>query len=206
MKNKKVPKNTIKRLPLYLRALHLLAESGETIISSQQLERRLGIGSSQIRKDLSHFGEFGKQGSGYDIAYLKSQLQQILKVDREWNVALVGAGRLGQALMHCTDLHDRGFKITAVFDNAADKIGTFVGEHEIIDTVRLGEVVGEEEIEVAIIAVPDDAAQDVVNWLVEAGIRAILNYTPFTLDVPDKVLVQNIDPVAQLQSMAYYLQ
>jgi redox-sensing transcriptional repressor len=200
-----VPDIVIGRLPIYLRALTFLEEEGHKITSSQELGEKLGISPAQIRKDLSHFGEFGKQGTGYDIRYLREQLLRILKVEKGWNVALVGFGDLGHALTHYDDFRNRGFNVTHIFDNNPRKIGQKAGDLEVLDSARMAETVRENEIKLAIIAVPPSAAQQVAQTLVEAGVLAILNYAPITLTLPPGVQVQNIDPVAHLQHMAYYL-
>lgn len=200
-----VPDIVVGRLPIYLRALSHLAQEGREITSSQELGERLGISSAQIRKDLSHFGTFGKQGTGYRIAELEQRLRQILHVDREWEVALVGAGDLGHALGRYNGFRDRGFRITAIFDRDPAKIGEKIGELEVLDVARLREVIQARRILVAMIAVPATEAQKVADALVEAGVRAILNYAPITLTVPAGVYVQYIDPVVHLQRMTYYL-
>lgn len=201
----KIPDIVIGRLPIYLRALTFLAEEGKEITSSQELGARLGISSVQIRKDLSYFGEFGKQGTGYEIKYLHKQLQQILNVTQEWTVALVGAGDLGHALVHYDVFREKSFRIAAVFDNNPRKIGEKMGDLDILDSESIPTVIEDLGIRLAIVAVPASAAQKVVDMLIEAGIKAILNYAPITLQVPDDVQVQYIDPVVHLQKMTYYL-
>ena len=205
MAPKPIPDIVIGRLPLYLRALNFLAAEGREITSSQELGDRLGISSAQIRKDLSHFGEFGKQGTGYDINYLRQHLRDILRVDHLWDVVLVGAGDLGHALARYGGFTGRGFNIVAVFDNDPEKIGRTVGNLEIQDVAKLAETVRARGIKIAIIAVPANAAQEVARVLVDAGIKAILNYAPITLTVPSGIKVQHIDPVVHLQRMTYYL-
>jgi redox-sensing transcriptional repressor len=200
-----VPDIVIGRLPIYLRALTHLLETGQEFTSSQELGQVLGIGSAQIRKDLSHFGEFGKQGTGYQISYLRDQLSKILHVDKEWPVALVGFGDLGQAIARYGGFASKGFHIDIIFDVDPPKIGQKVDGKEVQDIKNLGEVIFKQQIKVAIIAVPISAAQDVTNQLIKAGVRAILNYAPITLNVPNYVRVQYIDPVVYLQRMAYYL-
>ena len=187
-----IPDIVVGRLPIYLRALNFLVAEGREITSSQELGDRLGISSAQIRKDLSHFGEFGKQGTGYDISFLRDQLQRILQVDRIWDVVLIGAGDLGHALAHYGGFSGRGYRITAVFDSNQDS-------QDLVDVVR------QQAIYVALIATPASGAQPVADALVSAGIRAILNYAPITLTVPHGVRVQYIDPVAHLQRMTFYL-
>ena len=203
--SKSVPDIVIGRLPIYLRALNHLLEEGKTVTASKDLAERLGISSGQIRKDLSHFGEFGKQGMGYDIAHLRDQIRRILKVDRLWNVAVVGAGDLGHAILQYGGFEGRGFRVSCVFDNNPEKIGRRLGRFEICDVAEMSQQLEEREVKVAIVAVPAGAAQSVVNQLVEGGIKAILNYAPITVTVPADVRVQYIDPVTHMQRMTYYL-
>ena len=200
-----VPDIVIGRLPIYLRALAHLSNQGQKVTASKDLAERLGISSAQIRKDLSHFGEFGKQGMGYEIAYLQQQLQSILQADHQWGVALVGAGDLGQAIAHYAGFEGRGFRVACVFDNNPQKIGGRLGQFDICDAAQLSETVRQMGIKIAIVAVPASAAQAVVNDLVEGGVRGILNYAPITVTTPPGVRIQYIDPVVHLQHMTYYL-
>lgn len=202
---KPVPDIVIGRLPIYLRALNHLLDEGQRITASKDLAVRLGISSAQIRKDLSHFGEFGKQGMGYDIAHLRAEIMRILNVDRIWDVALVGAGDLGHAIAHYGGFEGRGFRVVCVFDSNPQKVGRRLGKFEICDAQDLAPRLAEMGIKIAIVAVPAGAAQAVVDELVKGGIRAILNYAPITVTVPPDVRVQYIDPVAHLQRMTYYL-
>lgn len=201
----KVPDIVVSRLPIYLRALNRLAGEGERVISSQALGERLSISSAQIRKDLSHFGEFGKQGTGYSVEYLRAQLRRILNIDNGWPVALVGCGALGRALANYPDFQAEGFEIVALFDNAPHKIGTTVAHLCIQDVAQLPQTIEEKGIKVAILSVPASAAQQTADVLVEAGITAILNYAPISITVPAGVVVQHIDPTVYLQWMSYYL-
>ena len=202
---KPVPDIVIGRLPIYLRALTHMLDEGQQITSSKEMAERLGISSAQIRKDLSHFGEFGKQGMGYDIAHLRDQIKRILKVDRIWDAALVGAGDLGHAIVQYGGFEGRGFRVSCVFDNNPQKIGRRLGKFEICDVAEMPEKLREMGLEVAIVAVPASAAQPVVNDLVKGGVRAILTYAPITVSVPPHVRVQYTDPVTHLQRMTYYL-
>lgn len=201
----KVPDIVVGRLPLYLRALTQMIQEGKEITSSQELGGRLGISSAQIRKDLSQFGEFGKQGTGYNIMYLADQIKKILNVDQIWDVILVGAGDLGHAISDYAGFIHRGFRIVAVYDNDQNKIGEVVGQHTVKDVSQLKFDVEAGNIEVAMLAVPAGQAQDVSDDLVDAGIVAILCYAPISLKVPPDVFVQYIDPALHLQHMAYYL-
>ncbi|MFN2185627.1 MAG: redox-sensing transcriptional repressor Rex [Anaerolineae bacterium] len=203
--SKPVPDIVIGRLPIYLRALTHLLEEGQQVTSSKEMAERLGISSAQIRKDLSHFGEFGKQGMGYNIAHLRDQIRRILQVDRIWSVAVVGAGDLGHAIVQYGGFEGRGFRVACVFDNNPEKIGRRLGKFEICDVAEMPERLKEMGIAVAIVAVPASAAQAVVDALVEGGVEAILNYAPITVTAPPDVRMQYIDPVTHLQRMTYYL-
>jgi redox-sensing transcriptional repressor len=205
MAKKTIPDIVIGRLPIYLQALTYLAEEGREVTSSQELGDRLGISPAQIRKDLSHFGEFGKQGTGYHIAFLRAKLREILQVDRVWDVVLVGAGNLGHAIANYGGFLGRGFHIAAVFDNDPAKIGQPLGHLTVRDIREMPTVVREQGWQIAILAVPAAAVQSVAETLIEAGVRCILNYAPITLNVPAGVRVQHLDPVASLQRMTYYL-
>ena len=200
-----IPDIVISRLPIYLRALERLSQEGKEVTSSHELGKRLGISSAQIRKDLSHFGGFGKQGTGYKITYLREQLRQVLKVEREWEVALVGAGDLGSAVARYKGFADRGFHIAYVFDSAPDKVGKSIGKYAVQSIDKLRAIIHERDIKIAMIAVPAEYAQGVADLLIDAGVKAILNYAPINLSVPDEVHVQYIDPVLHLQRMTYYL-
>lgn len=202
-----IPDIVIGRLPIYLRALVYMDEEGDKVTtSSQELGSRLGISSAQIRKDLSHFGEFGKQGTGYHIKYLIEQLRQILHLDHDWPVVLVGAGYLGHALAHYQGFKHRGFHINWIFDNDPDKIGMQMNNMEVRDIRELDGLVRREEVQMAIVAVPASAAQEIADILVEAGIKSILSYAPINLKAPAGVQVRYSDPVILLQRMTYYLE
>ena len=203
--DQKPPDIVVSRLPIYLRALTRMLGEGEEITSSHELGKRLGISSAQIRKDLSHFGEFGKQGTGYRIKDLTEQLRRILKVEREWDVALVGAGAIGTALAHYNGFADRGFRICMIFDNDPAKIGSFINQFEVFDVARLAEKITDHNITLAMVAVPAEAAQAVTDELVTAGVRGILNYAPINLAAPEGVYVQNVDPVVHLQRITFYI-
>lgn len=205
LQTKPVPDIVIGRLPIYLRALNHMLEEGQRITASKELAERLGISSAQIRKDLSHFGEFGKQGMGYDIAHLRHEIQRILQVDRMWDVALIGAGDLGHAIAHYGGFEGHGLRVACVFDSNPQKIGRRLGKFEICDATNLPQKLRDMEIKIAIVAVPAQAAQAVVDDLVEGGIQAILNYAPITVTTPPGVHVQYIDPVVHLQRMTFYL-
>jgi redox-sensing transcriptional repressor len=180
-------------------------EPDRVTASSHELGERLGISSAQIRKDLSHFGEFGKQGTGYHIQYLIDRLTEILHLTHEWPVVLVGTGFLGHALASYHGFENRGFHITAAFDNDPAKIGRQVGELVIQDSANLEAVVREAGIQMAILAVPASVAQSITDLLAAAGVKAILSYAPVSLTPPDGVAISYSDPVVQLQQMTYHL-
>ena len=205
MNANRIPDIIIGRLPVYLRALQQLSEKGILTTSSQELGEIIGISAAQIRKDISQFGEFGKQGTGYSIPFLIERLRNILKVDRVWEVVIVGMGDIGHALARYNGFANRGFHINMVFDNDPQKIGQKVGEYEIFDTATLPEKVKQNKIKIAMLAAPASSAQEIADLLVKAGIKAILNYAPTSLNVPGGVRVQYIDPVTHLQRMTYYL-
>jgi redox-sensing transcriptional repressor len=201
-----IPDIVVGRLPLYLRELSRMENEADRITtSSQELAERLGISSAQIRKDLSHFGEFGKQGTGYHVNYLIERLTEILHLTREWPVALVGAGFLGHALASYRGFQRRGFVITCVFDNDPAKVGKEVGGLIVRDAAEMESKLWAEGIQIAILAVPASAAQETTDRLVEAGVRAILSYAPVSVNVPSGVAVSYSDPVVQLQQMTYHL-
>lgn len=205
MNQHKIPDIIIGRLPIYLRALQRMEERGLQATSSQELGDHVGISAAQIRKDISQFGEFGKQGTGYSIPYLMEKLRQILKVDRIWDVAIVGMGDMGHALARYQGFADRGFRVTRVFDNDPQKIGQQVGNFVIEDSTNLAEKIRAADIKVAMLTVPAAAAQEVADQLVQGGVKAILNYAPTNISVPPDVRVQHIDPVVHLQRMTFYL-
>jgi redox-sensing transcriptional repressor len=181
-------------------------EKGKVTTSSHELGQRLGISSAQIRKDLSHFGEFGKQGTGYHIKYLIEQLHQILHLKQEWPVVLVGAGYLGHALAHYQGFKHRRFRIQWIFDNDPEKIGTEMKGLLVCDISQLSDTIQREKVQVAIIAVPAAVAQEIADLLVNAGIKSILSYAPINLKAPDNIQIRYSDPVIQLQRMTYYIE
>ncbi len=205
MRERQVPKVVVNRLPLYLRLLYRAREEGMDFISSQELGARLGYTAAQVRKDFSYFGEFGKQGTGYPVNDLITRLEHILQVDRTWDMALVGVGDLGHALARYQGFARRGFRVVMLFDNDPRKIGTIVGHLLIRDAAKMEEDIRQAGIQIAVITTPASAAQQVADRLVSAGVRAILNYAPITLRVPEGVQVQYIDPVVHLQRMTFYL-
>jgi redox-sensing transcriptional repressor len=202
----KIPDIIISRLPVYLRALQRMSERGMKTTSSQELGEHVGISAAQIRKDISQFGEFGKQGTGYSIQFLIDKLREILKVNRMWDVVVVGVGAIGHALARYPGFANRGFRVAMVFDVDPSKVGQKVGDFTIEDSSELVDCVRSAKIKVAMVTVPASAAQEVTDKLVQAGVKAILNYAPTSVNVPSHVHVQYIDPSAHLQRMTYYLE
>jgi redox-sensing transcriptional repressor len=200
-----VPEVVVSRLPQYLRILNRLMEDGITVVSSQQLGEKLQVTPAQIRKDLSYFGRFGKQGRGYSVQHLLAELRQILGLNGDWNVVIVGMGRLGKAILSYPGFTPDGFHLVAALDNDPALIGEWVGGLTIRSSEELAQVVADHQITIAIVAVPSVHTQSVIDRLVECGVRAILNYAPIAPQVPEGVKIRNIDPVLSLQSMTYYL-
>ena len=201
----RIPDIIIGRLPVYLRALQRLSEKGIQTTSSQELGESVGISAAQIRKDISQFGEFGKQGTGYSIPFLIERLRDILKVDRVWDVIIVGMGDIGHALARYNGFANRGFNVKFVFDSDPKKVGQKVGNFEVLDMSVMAEKIKQNKIKIAMLTVPATVAQEVADQLVKAGVKAILNYAPISLNVPPGVRVQHIDPATHLQRMTYYL-
>jgi redox-sensing transcriptional repressor len=200
---KKVSESTVARLSVYLRLLTELSSAGVTTLASGELARRCGTSAAQVRKDLSFFGTFGKRGLGYSVPELMAALRGILGLERRWRVALIGAGKIGAALMAYQDFRRQGFDIVAVFDADPAKVGTeWQGLVVQSDTELKGALQG---IEIAIVAVPAEAAQGVVNRLVAAGVRAILNFAPTKLSVPDHVAVKTVNMALELEGLSYAL-
>ncbi len=205
MNAEKIPDIIITRLPVYLRALQHMADQGIKTTSSQELGEHVGISAAQIRKDISQFGEFGKQGTGYSIPYLLDKLREILKVDRLWDVIIVGAGDMGHALARYQGFANRGFNVVMIFDNDKEKIGKKIGDLAVEDMANLEEKIKSTGIKIAMLTIPASVAQETTDTLVKAGVKAILNYAPISLNVPNNVKVQYIDPATHLQKMTYYL-
>ena len=200
-----IPDVVIKRLPIYARALSELLLSGAEIVSSSELAIATGSTAAQIRRDLSYFGEFGKQGKGYDSIHLLDAIREILNITQQYRVVIVGAGPLGQAIARYSGFSENGFHLSWVYDHNPDRIGTRLGDIVVEDVRHMPARIRAEQVKVAIMAVPAAAAQEVADTLVDAGVKGILNYAPVILRVPADVRVYDIDPVAALQSLTYYL-
>ena len=200
-----VPEVVVARLPQYVRVLNMLLSDGVQVANSQMLGEKLQVTPAQIRKDLSYFGRFGKQGRGYSVRHLLDELKQILGLNSHWNVVVIGVGRLGRAILSYPGFTPDGFHLVAALDNDPGLVGQNVDGLVVRPVEELGQVVKEYDISIAVVAVPGADTQGVIDRLVECGVRAILNYAPTTPQVPPDVNIRNIDPVLSLQSMTFYL-
>tara|TARA_Y100000588_G_scaffold111989_1_gene122837 strand:- start:6110 stop:6685 length:576 start_codon:yes stop_codon:yes gene_type:complete len=188
-----------------VRILNRLLDDGIQVVSSQQLGEKLQVTPAQIRKDLSYFGRFGKQGRGYIVKDLLERLRQILGINTSWNVAVVGVGRLGRAILSYPGFNPDGFRLVAAFDLNNQVVGEEVGGLSVRSMDELDQIVAKEKISIAIVAVPVEFTQNVVDHLVACGVKAILNYAPIAPQVREGIRIRNIDPVLSLQSMTYYI-
>ena len=200
-----VPEVVVARLPQYVRVLNMLLSDGVQVANSQLLGEKLQVTPAQIRKDLSYFGRFGKQGRGYSVPHLLDELKQILGLNSHWNVVVIGVGRLGRAILSYPGFTPDGFHLVAALDNNPGLVGQNVDGLVVRPVEELNQVVKEYGISIAVVAVPGVDSQEVIDRLVECGVRAILNYAPTTPQVPPEVNIRNIDPVLSLQSMTFYL-
>lgn len=200
-----IPDIVIRRLPLYVRTLRDLQANDIANVSSDQLAELIGVTAAQIRRDLSYFGKFGKQGKGYDTLHLEQAIAHILQLDQKWDVALAGFGNLGHAIAHYRGFVPSSFHIAAIFDRQPDQIGKRVGDIVIQSDQHISQEVRRLGIGIGIIAVPAAAAQDVADAMIDGGVHALLNYAPTVIKTPATVQLREIDPIGTLQSMTYYL-
>ena len=201
----KVPVSTLERLANYLPLLIDMEKRRAKTISSTEVEKHTGISAAQFRKDLSYFGDFGKPGVGYSVAELKSRISNILHIDAKQDVLLVGAGNLGTALAGSPGLKALKFRLIAVFDNNQTKIGTPVLGHTVRCMSDISKFCKRSKVKIAILAVPSTSAQQVTDTLIEVGVRAILNFAPLPLKVPDGIVVRNVSFLTQLAVLSYDL-
>ncbi len=199
------PDVVVRRLPLYARTLAYLQQEGKKSVSSQELGARINVTAAQIRKDLSYFGQLGKQGIGYNVDELLQHINRILGLSQHWNVVLVGVGTLGQAIARYSGFGEKGIHIVGLFDVDPKKVDSDFAGIPVRHVNDLPTVVREHNVRMAIVAVVAEHAQEVVDLLVKAGVEAILNYAPVIVQVPSGVWVRHIDPVSLLHSMTYYL-
>lgn len=202
----KIPVTTVNRLSLYLRVFSQIEKSGTETVSSRDLAELSGINPAQVRKDLAYFGQFGRRGVGYAVADLKKQIRAILGLNRDWNAVIIGAGRLGQALMMYQGFGSYSFRVVAAFDSDPDKIGWELEGIRIFDLAEFGKVAREKKVEIAILAVPAAVAQDVAMQVVAAKVPAILNFAPAYLNIPQGTLLRNVDFASELEALTYFLQ
>lgn len=202
---KKISDSTIQRLSKYLRTLEMLEKMDVQTISSEKIAKIEQITSAQVRKDLSFFGSFGRRGLGYNVTSLKKHIEGILGVDRPWNVAVVGVGNLGTALIDYNEFRKREFNICCIFDNDTAKIGKKIKGLVVQSVSALPENVKKYNIKIGIIAVPAPASQQIADMLAAAGIRGILNFAPKTLASPQGVIIRTEDTTTPLETLTYYL-
>lgn len=202
--NVKIPKTTVSRLSIYLRALNRLEEEVETV-SSRTLSEIVGFTAAQIRKDLAYFGQFGVPGRGYYITSLKEGIMRILGINKDWSVALVGAGHLGRALMAYKGFKQQHFIISAVFDKDPEKVGKDYLNHKILSMDELPRLVRERKIKIGVVTVPSEEAQNAVSALVNSGVKAILSFAPATVSVPPQVKLNRVDLSIELEGLSYFL-
>jgi redox-sensing transcriptional repressor len=202
---KRIAESTVRRLSIYLRFLEEFENRGSTTVSSEELARRGGTTSAQVRKDLSFFGSFGKRGLGYSVPELSTALRDILGLGREWRVVIIGAGKIGAALAQYRGFRQRGFNILAVYDSNPEKIGRTLEEIEIRDINRFEQDVVRDQPEIAVIAIPGEGAQEVLDRIVRTGIKAVLNFAPVQLHAPADVKVKAVNMAMELEGLSFAL-
>ena len=202
---RRIADSTVRRLSLYLRFLEESTQKGLVTISSDELARRGGTTSAQVRKDLSFFGSFGKRGLGYSVPELTESLRDILGLSREWQVIIVGAGKIGTALAQYRGFRQRGFRVTAVYDRDPKKIGTKWDSLTVRDMAHIERDIAKEHPDIAVLTTPADDAQSVVDTLVAAGMRALLNFAPVQLQVPPEVTLKNVNMAMELEGLSFAL-
>lgn len=203
---KNIPEPTIARLPVYLRSFASLEARSSGVVSSQELAEASAMNPAQVRKDLAAIGQFGQRGVGYDLKALHGKMREILGLHKAWRIALVGAGNLGMALLQYGGFSKAGFRIEAAFDVDPSKVGWELEGVKIWPTPSLRQVIRDKKIEIAVLAVPASQAQRAAELLVDAGIRAILNFAPCLITVPKSVLVREVDLASELEHLTYFLE
>jgi redox-sensing transcriptional repressor len=201
-----IPEATVARLPVYLRALHGLAEGGSSTVSSDALAAAAGVNSAKVRKDLSHLGSYGTRGVGYDVDYLVYQISRELGLTQHWPVVIVGVGNLGHALANYGGFASRGFRVAALLDSDASRVGEVINGVRVAPVDDLATVVRDERVSIGVIATPASSAQDVCDRLVGAGVTSILNFAPAVLTVPAGVDLRKVDLSIELQILAFHEQ
>ena len=201
---RRIPEATVARLPLYYRALFDCTGKDFATISSDQLAELAGVNAAKVRKDLSYLGSYGTRGVGYDVEYLLHEISRELGLTQDWPCVIVGVGNLGAALANYRGFGARGFRIVALVDTSAEKVGQTVGDLKIESFDLLAAIVAERNVTIAIIATPAHAAQPVADQLVGAGVRSILNFAPAVISVPDDVSLRKVDLATELQILSFY--
>ncbi|HNX28247.1 MAG TPA: redox-sensing transcriptional repressor Rex [Syntrophomonadaceae bacterium] len=205
MKAYKIPEATVMRLSIYSRYLHQLMDDGVKSVSSDEIASGVGVSSAQVRKDLAYFGEFGTRGVGYKVEVLYGHLMKILGLDRKWSAIIIGAGKLGSALALYQGFAARGFNAAAILDVSQDKIGLKLGEIEVEPLNMMAQRIKEKDITIGIVTVPASAAQEVTDKLIEAGVKAILNFSPRVIKVPSNIILRNVDLSVNLEVLSFNL-
>lgn len=205
MEKIKIPKATAKRLPLYYRYLIILNEEGKDKVSSTELSEAVQVDSASIRRDFSYFGALGKRGYGYDVKNLLKFFKKILNQDTLTNVALVGVGNLGRALLNYNFKRSNNIRISCAFDINKDITGKILSGVPVYEMSELKKQLSDQQISIAILTVPSSSAQVTTNEMVEAGVKGIMNFTPIRLSAPSTVRVQNVDLATELQTLIYFL-
>lgn len=204
--SRRIPDATVARLPVYLRSLEEPQAASADHVSSEQLADWAGVNAAKVRKDLSYLGSYGTRGRGYDVVYLKTQIERALGLNQPWPVVIVGVGNLGRALADFRKFAERGFPVVALVDADPAKVGTEIQGIAVHGPDDLPRLVADLEITIGIVATPPDAAQGVTDRLVKAGVRAILNFAPVVLDVPPEVSLRKVDLALELQVLSFYQQ
>lgn len=202
---KRIADSTVRRLSAYLRFLEDFEHRGLATISSEELARRGGTTSAQVRKDLSFFGSFGKRGLGYSVPELSGRLREILGLGREWRVVIVGAGKIGAALAQYRGFRQRGFTILAAYDNNPDKVGKKLEGIPVRDIEQLEHDIQRDKPDIVVLTVPGDEAQRVVDRVVKAGVKAILNFAPAQLQAPPDIAVKTVNMAIELEGLSFAL-
>jgi len=205
LKISEIPEPTIMRLTVYARCLTDLVKQNVQVVSSEKLANEAGVNAAQVRKDLSYLGSFGRRGVGYETNHLLNKISICLGLTKERSIVIVGVGKLGSALLGYQGFLEKGFKMVAAFDTDKRRIGSSIGGIEVIDLERVDEIIKKKNVEIGIIAVPAEAAQKVVDRLVVAGIKSILNFAPVVIKVPESILLRRVDLSSELEILSHYL-
>jgi len=202
---KKIPKMLIYRLSVYYRTLNKLEEAKTKSISSYELSQIVGFTAAQIRKDLTYFGQFGRPGKGYDVSVLRDNLKEIIGINKSWNVALIGVGFLGRALISYKGFRKQHFVIVCAFDNDPKKIGQRYNDIEVFSQDRMEEIIKKMGVDIAILAVPEGVGDTIIKELAGTGVKAVLSFSPLTLLPPEGMKVNQVDLSVELEGLSYYL-